>query len=93
MGCPSPRSSLGGALREGAQGSTRGACTPENSAVRQRQKSGYQCCYQIFTEYLSTTLPFWIREARPWGDSGFQIRDLQVAYRFNAITFTASTTQ
>src|SRR5438094_4872529 len=87
IGCPSPRSSLGGALREGAQGSTRGACTPENSAVRQRQKSGYQCCYQIFTEYLSTTLPFWIREARPWGDSGFQIRDLQVAYRFNAITF------
>jgi hypothetical protein len=37
-------------------------------------------------EYFSTTLPFWIRKA-----GRAAIRDLQVAYRFNAVN--ALTTQ
>ena len=45
----------------------------------------------MLAEYSSTTLLFQIREARPCGDQGFQIRDLQVAYRFNASHFTTST--
>ena len=33
----------------------------------------FQFCYQTRVEFFSTTVPFWIREAGPRGDSGLQI--------------------
>jgi len=38
---------------------------------------GFQYCYEGLAEYFSTTLLFWIKEARPFNDEGFQVRDLQ----------------
>ena len=55
---------------------------------RLQREIRFQCCYQTLAEYSSTTLRFCVREARPCGDQGFQIRDLQVACRFNASHFT-----
>ena len=44
-----------------------------------------------WSEYFSTSLLFWIREARQRSDSGLQIRDSQVACRFITSNFTTST--
>jgi hypothetical protein len=65
----------------------------DNAFHRCAQEIRFRFCYQMLTEYSSTTLLFWIRETRPCGDWGFQIRDLQVAFRFTAPNFTTSTTQ
>ncbi len=74
-------------------GAARRCCLPEAHGASQSKKPTCQFCYQRLAEYLSTTLLFWIKETGPCGDLRFQIRDLQVAYRFNASNFTTSTTQ
>jgi len=57
------------------------------------ENPGFNVVTKMLAEYSSTTLRFCIMEARPCGDSGFQIRDLQIAYGVNAPNFTASMTQ
>ena len=63
---------------------------PENCRDATPPATGFNIVTKTFAEYSSTTLRYCIMEARRCGDSGFQIRDLQVAHRFNAPNFTAS---
>jgi hypothetical protein len=53
---------------------------------------GFQYCYEGLAEYCSTLLLFWIKEAGPFGDEGFQDAGFAIARRCNASNFTTPTT-
>jgi hypothetical protein len=53
---------------------------------RTRLIAGINGVTKCLPEYCSTTLGFCRMEASPRGDSGFQVRDLQIAYGFTLQT-------